>query len=414
MPQHHTRAGVRTTARMLPWLLLFLLPLGGCFSQPRCTGPICIGKALMVCRSDGHGYELQESCFDGNPCTLDGCQNGACVFPAAPESSLACDDGNPCTNDLCAGNCKHVPAVGVACGTGKVCSAFASCVCADPTKAGPECDVCADDLKLAPACTACVDPTKTGPHCDQCLDPKKAGYFCDSCADSEKTGPDCDQCADPLRTGADCSKCQNPLARWPSCQTCAEQPGLRGCPCDTGETCDLGLCVEFAVGKRCAGSCYEGCPEGQVCKWLDFGLDQIGLCLDPSPHLCSPCLVNKDCHSLGVTDDRCIPHGTDGAFCGLACSGQPCPEGYTCQSMPDVDGWASMQCVVKDGGVCTCNALANQQQMSTTCSVVSGDSECVGQRACLPAAAPGAPKGGGLTACALPESATPVCSDPQG
>ena len=399
---------------MLPCLLLFLLPLGGCFSQSKCMGPICIGNALMVCRSDGHGYELLESCFDGNPCTLDGCENSACVFQPTTISSLACDDGNPCTNDLCDGFCKHVPAVGQACGTGKVCTAFASCVCVDPTKAGPQCDECDDDLKLAPACTACVDPTKTGPHCDQCVDPKWTGYDCDQCADPKKTGPDCDQCVDPLRTGADCSKCLNPLAPLPTCQTCAEQPGQADCPCNTGDTCDSGFCAEFAADKRCAGWCYDACPEGQVCKTLELGLDLINLCLDAAPRLCRPCHVNKDCQSLGVTDSRCLPYGKDGSFCGLACSWQACPEGYTCQSMPDVDGWASMQCVVKDGGMCTCSELANQQQTSTPCTVVSGDSECVGQRACLPAATSGAPEGGGLTACALPEAATPGCSDPQG
>jgi hypothetical protein len=44
-------------------------------------------------------------CDDGNPCTIDTCDNGECIH--TPKN---CDDGNPCTIDTCeGGECVHTP-----------------------------------------------------------------------------------------------------------------------------------------------------------------------------------------------------------------------------------------------------------------------------------------------------------------
>ena len=72
------------------------------------TGPemVCVpgeyscGEAGGVeqCLEDGMDSQVVvDECVDGNPCTDDGCEGGACSFvPVA-----ACDDGDPCTVDLC-------------------------------------------------------------------------------------------------------------------------------------------------------------------------------------------------------------------------------------------------------------------------------------------------------------------------
>jgi PKD repeat protein len=48
--------------------------------------------------------QLVEDCDDGDPCTVDTCENGECVH-----TQIDCDDGNPCTIDFCEnGECMHV------------------------------------------------------------------------------------------------------------------------------------------------------------------------------------------------------------------------------------------------------------------------------------------------------------------
>lgn len=51
--------------------------------------------------------DADAACNDDDPCTLDRCVNGECVF-----TPIDCDDGDPCTIDTCEnGNCVHTPKV---------------------------------------------------------------------------------------------------------------------------------------------------------------------------------------------------------------------------------------------------------------------------------------------------------------
>lgn len=79
------------------------------------------GVALASCVG---GSVTPVSCSDGNACTADSCDAGACVH-----ASEILDDGNPCTDDLCDpdGGVTHVPAVGRACTDDDACTTSDAC-----------------------------------------------------------------------------------------------------------------------------------------------------------------------------------------------------------------------------------------------------------------------------------------------
>jgi hypothetical protein len=54
---------------------------------------------------DGECVFTPMDCDDGDPCTIDRCVDGKCVF-----TPMDCDDGDPCTSDACVdGVCVHTP-----------------------------------------------------------------------------------------------------------------------------------------------------------------------------------------------------------------------------------------------------------------------------------------------------------------
>ncbi|MGM0578821.1 MAG: hypothetical protein ACQEXJ_24070 [Myxococcota bacterium] len=59
----------------------------------------CDGGTLLTCAADGSGWE-STPCDDGAPCTVDGCEAGACTFAPAP-AGLACDGDSPCEVYAC-------------------------------------------------------------------------------------------------------------------------------------------------------------------------------------------------------------------------------------------------------------------------------------------------------------------------
>lgn len=81
-----------------------------CTVNTVCTGGVCAGTP--------------KSCNDNNPCTVDNCALGTCVF--APSDGTPCDDNNACTTgDLCgAGKC--VGGTAVVCAS-LGCGGFSTC-----------------------------------------------------------------------------------------------------------------------------------------------------------------------------------------------------------------------------------------------------------------------------------------------
>jgi hypothetical protein len=98
----------------------------------RCTAGVCAGTPEPP---GGGGTPSCDpaACEDGDPCTANGCDEGACVSQPAPDGT-ACDDGDATTiADLCtAGACSGTPEVvgpplcaGLSCDDGNTCTADA-------------------------------------------------------------------------------------------------------------------------------------------------------------------------------------------------------------------------------------------------------------------------------------------------
>ena len=245
----------------------------GCTTDDVCTGGACQGVPKIDC-NDGNPCTLdacdeitgacvftpnESPCDDGNPCTQkDQCQEGECVGEGTecddddecttdscdPDggcvyAALECDDGDPCTTDGCE--------PGFGCNSllpGKPCLTVENCV--DPKACTQEacnscgfCEVSPVDCDDGNPCTA-----------DTCAEPG-------GCQNTPKTGEPCDD-SEPCTTDDTCSAgsvCSGTPVDGPACQ-CAGKPD--GSPCSDGDLCTgPDLCA--------AGACVPGikdCPPG--------------------------------------------------------------------------------------------------------------------------------------------------------
>jgi len=188
-------------------------------------------------------------------------------------------------------------------------------------------------------------------------------------------------------------------------------PGEPGCECSEAKDCDNGFCIETPVGFRCAQKCVDSCPIGFKCTQASGGGggDTSNICVPRWGRICDPCKANADCTAAGNLDAVCVDRGDIGAYCGSKCSKTAdCPKGYACSDVKDVNGKDHKQCVAQ-GAACGCSARAISKELSTKCFITAGDGKCPGKRTCLPDGAPGAPKGGGLTACVAPKATPEAC-----
>ena len=193
----------------------------------------------------------------------------------------------------------------------------------------------------------------------------------------------------------------------------AKCPSKAGCPCSSVDQCDSNFCIETPKGQQCAATCLEGCPNATFkCVTVSSpgGGDEVNICVPKYGKVCNPCNANADCQGPGNGDARCVDQGNAGAFCGGGCaSNDDCPGDYECKNSKDVAGQTTKQCVVKDGGACTCSDSAMKLQLSTKCYNVAGESKCEGKRTCKLAGSAGAPEGGGLTSCVAADPAPEIC-----
>ena len=194
-----------------------------------------------------------------------------------------------------------------------------------------------------------------------------------------------------------------------NCTASGPNPG--GCPCSDTNQCDSGYCLDTPSGQFCAQLCQGNCPSGFKCSTVaGQGNDQINICVPKFGNICNPCATNAACQGPGNGGAHCVDKGDGGAFCGVQCSVDgDCPGGYTCADITDIAGQSAKQCVVKEGGACTCSDAAKKQQLSTVCYVTAGASKCTGKRTCLAAGAPGAPENGGLTSCIAANPEDEIC-----
>lgn len=178
-------------------------------------------------------------------------------------------------------------------------------------------------------------------------------------------------------------------------------PGEPGCPCNATDDCDYPYCIDTPAGKRCALKCVDFCPGDFKCATVPgTGGDVATICVPKSAKVCNPCKTNEECSALG-SSPVCVDQGDAGSFCGVDCKvNDDCSKGYECKDVKDVLGNDAKQCVVANGGACTCSAAAIKAQLKTDCFVTAGDSKCSGERTCLT---------NGLSACKAPDPAPEKC-----
>jgi len=170
------------------------------------------------------------------------------------------------------------------------------------------------------------------------------------------------------------------------------EPGEFGWPCTENNECDSGYCIEGYAGKQCSEVCSgSACPSGFTCEQdLSAFPDVIFVCVPSFPRLCYPCNTDDDCRNNPEDLHSCIPTGDPerGSYCGAACAGNPCPDGFVCAPSVGVDGSSSQQCIPTpeangDPGVCTCSSGAIAAGASTLCARTVDDiGTCTGEVSC--------------------------------
>jgi len=162
---------------------------------------------------------------------------------------------------------------------------------------------------------------------------------------------------------------------WGDLDVYIEEGGF-GWPCDTGDDCDSGWCIEGPEGKICTVTCISECPKEWECVEMpgtepDFAF----VCVPPFQNLCRPCIFDNECTSFD-TVGLCVLFGPEGSFCTGDCSVKDCPGGYTCE---DVDG--NLRCLPANGE-CECTPSYIADGASTKCTLENEWGLCEGTRQC--------------------------------
>lgn len=289
---------------------------GQCQCKPQATRACVDGDVRWV---DGCGTPgaLADACDDPNPCVVSGCEDGLCVYAAAPPETTCGPAG-----ELCAGStCGCAAEASAACAGGAV---YWFDSCGNPGAVKEDCndgDPCTADACLDGAChhTALPDGTLCGAGnvCTdgQCACEPDAGLACaggrlhryDSCGNQ---GPIADDCGDANPCTLD--GCAD--------GACTHEPLADGTPCGAGRQCVAGACL-------CAPDVAQVCVAGQL-----YWQDSCGVAGD----LADACDDGDPCTLDGCVADACAHTPAD--------DGLQCGEGLTCQ-----DGACATPCVDNDG-----------------------------------------------------------------
>ncbi len=245
-----------------------------CVANGNCAG-CCWGA---TCREIGSGQTADKcgkngvvckSCYDGNPCTSEGCSMGVCFKKAKP-TGTACDDKSACTHsDKCsAAACKGIA---YTCKPGK-CQASSAC----NGKGGCKVSLKADN-------TACSDGISCT-YSDKC----KAGV----CKGSSYT------CKPGVCQAA--SVCNGSGG-------CVATPKANGTACNDGASCTYG---DQCISGACKGT-YYSCSDALTCT--------SDSCLGTAPPsgckntlLSGYCKIAGKCYSSGAKNpanacQKCVP-----------------------------------------------------------------------------------------------------------
>ena len=412
------------------------------------TTPAGTCKALLTCSEAGP----LPACPAASA-TLETCngQDDNCDGQVDEGTAASCSDGDGCTTDFCNGGaCKHVNST--ACGDGTCAAACGESGATCPT----DCSVCGDG-----ACSPGESPKKCPADCcGGCGDGKCVGY---DCGENPTTCPK--DCGTPCGDGL-CTKGESPGTCPADCdkQACGNQVcevkdgGPQGCPSDCGTACGNCQCDKGEDFASCPGDCgYCGDATCSICASLgenqttcpgDCGdLEQIGcmtawklFCQDASPctdDLCQPgkgcvhppatatctdgnaCTADDACNAAACqpgsavvcndqnpcTDDSCSPN----AGCTVTANAAKCDDnnlctlGDACQA-GSCNAGSPVNC--DDGNVCTDDTCKPQ----AGCSHVSNSGSCADGQVCTTEVC----KAGTCTAKSVSCGANAVCAEPSG
>jgi subtilisin-like proprotein convertase family protein len=438
-----------------------------CTLDDVCSAGSCVGGGARdcsdsdQCTADGCDDTLDECvhnnmpdgtvCTDGQFCTIgETCTNGSCSGGAGRD----CGDGNPCTVDSCNDTndtCDHVDeSDGALCDDGMYCTLTDVCsggVCTGSLRDcgdgnGCTLDSCDDDIDdcvndpVGMDGAGCDDgdfctvaDTCNGGSCSGSLNPCDDGNACtaDSCDDVAGqcnnlpvgNGIGCDDgeyctvgdictdgtCAGTARDCSDASVCTADSCNEVS-DECANMPVADGTACDDGAYCTV---AETCVGGACGGGNPRNCSDGNQCTddSCDDGNDACVNANSAGGTICDDgayCTVGETCtagacgggSSLDCTDgnecttdvcnetsDDCdhpaVVDGTpcaDGEFCtindncsGGVCGGaaNPCDDGNACTNdVCDEIGDGCVSTPVTDGTPCDDQAWCTIGETCTT------------------------------------------------
>ncbi len=335
------------------------------------------------------------ACDDGEPCTGDGaCEKGACVMT----STKSCNDGLPCTVDSCATDgCKHLPDNSACTATSPcfqvVCDAKAGCV-PSSVVTGALCDD-GDTCTKGDVCTtagACVGTSNTcackvDSDCDntdlcqprqcvsgQCEVDDAAKVTCDASGDSacgkNTCNPKSGDCVVLAMNGGKPCVDNNVCTTASACKggVCEAKTVLS---CDDKNPCTADTChpINGCVTSVITGSCDDGvlCTDNDSC--------QNGGCVGQK----KPCDDN-----VGCTFDTCTPasgmcaNTPQNKACDDAnpCTDDHCDATKGCVSVP------AAKATCDDGQKCTVTACAFGKCVVTSVDKTVPGCACTSHKDC--------------------------------
>jgi len=302
------------------------------------------------------GCQSDLACADGNACTADSCEAGACLNVPAPATCddgdacttddacvgvvckgtvKTCDDTNPCTTDTCsAGDCTWLPSDVTVCDDGNACTMNDNCQNGTCLGASPV---------LCQGEGACHVAGTCDPNTGNCSGPAKAdGTACndgDACTQVDTcqagtctgTGPKACAAIDQCHSAGTCD---------PASGTCSTPHKDNGTTCNDGDACTQTDACQFGT---CIGASPKACTAGDQCHTAGTCDPSSGTCSNPAKDNGAPCDDGDKC----TAGDAC----TGGACAGTVMA---CDDGVGCTN--DSCGTAS-GCVHADncGGDTVCD-----------------------------------------------------------
>ncbi|MFC1611019.1 proprotein convertase P-domain-containing protein [Myxococcota bacterium] len=375
-----------------------------CDDDDSCTTDTCnetSNQCDYAYRGDGAACDDGAFCTVGDTCLGNACQGGA----ASP-----CADGNPCTVDDCdedLDQCLNTAETdGVACDDGSYCIENKTCTggsCSGGTpldcEDGNSCtfDTCDE------AARQCVadNTTFNGASCsngDHCV----VGETCSNGSCGGGDARDCDD--DDSCTTDTCNETSN---------QCDYAYRGDGAACDDGAFCTVG---DTCLGNACQGGAASPCADGNPCM-----VDTCDEGSDACSYACAP--ASKQCVSASeeaTCDGTCDPPAVRYCLSGCNSTRQECnecvPSTTVCQAdlsllcnaevACDVDGLISdRRCCTSNR--CTCDGSVCLEDKCTAAPDLSGGGSLVGNTCSADDDVPGDCLPGGLACRHVTEGGAP-------